>query len=133
MVDGAETKTGPVWAQENDPRITWFGKFLRITRIDELPQLINVLKGEMSFVGPRPEREHFIKQFQEKIPFYSHRVSVLPGLTGWAQITQRYDSAIQDVERKLSYDFYYIKNMSLLFDIIIILQTVRILLTVKGR
>ncbi|OGS22918.1 MAG: hypothetical protein A2252_07515 [Elusimicrobia bacterium RIFOXYA2_FULL_39_19] len=133
MKHKAEEETGPVWVKKDDPRITRFGRFLRITRIDELPQLINVLKGDMSLVGPRPEREHFIRKFQEEIPFYTYRLTAFPGITGWAQINWGYDASVEDVKRKLEYDLYYIKNKSFVLDLVIILRTLQTVFTAKGR
>ncbi|MBF0343581.1 MAG: sugar transferase [Nitrospirae bacterium] len=127
MVRDAE-KNGPTWASANDDRITKVGRVIRRLRIDELPQLFNILKGEMSFVGPRPERPAFISQLQEQIPYYSFRHIVKPGLTGWAQINYKYGASIEDAAKKLEYDIYYIKNFSLFFDIQIILRTVRVVL-----
>jgi len=132
MVSDAE-KGNPVWAEENDPRNTSIGKILRKTRLDEWPQLINVIKGEMSLVGPRPEREFFVRKLIEKIPFYSLRFSVKPGLTGWAQINYRYGASEQDALEKLQYELYYIKNMSLSLDFRILLKTIRIVLFGMGR
>lgn len=132
MVSNAE-KGEPKWAEENDPRVTSVGKILRKTRLDELPQLINVLKGEMSLIGPRPEREYFVKQLTEKIPFYSLRFSVKPGLTGWAQVIYRYGASEEDALEKLQYELYYVKNMSLFLDIRILLKTLRIITFGMGR
>lgn len=126
MVIDAEKRTGPVLASEDDPRITNVGRFLRKTRLDEFPQLINVLKGNMSLVGPRPERPYFVDQFNGEIPGYGHRLKVKPGITGLAQIMGKYDTHPED---KLRYDLYYIKNYSPLLDIQIILQTLRVILT----
>jgi len=129
----AESMTGPVWAAEsNDPRITPLGRLLRKTRLDELPQLLNVLRGEMSFVGPRPERPHFVQVLRKVIPFYDERHSVRPGITGWAQIKFRYGSTIEDAEEKLQFDLYYIKHMSLAFDLGIILDTLKVMVLQKG-
>jgi len=128
MKNDAEKKGAPEWAKENDPRVTLVGSFLRRTRIDELPQLLNVLKGDMSFVGPRPERPYFVKQLEKKIPFYSERHCLKPGITGWAQIQFPYGASFDDSKRKLEYDLYYIKNYSIFLDILIILQTVRVVL-----
>ncbi|MEK7805111.1 MAG: sugar transferase, partial [Planctomycetota bacterium] len=116
MVENAESLTGAVYAADNDPRITKIGRFLRKWRLDEIPQLVNVIKGDMSLVGPRPEREVFIKEFEEKIPFYTQRLLVRPGLTGWAQVKFPYASSIEQTEEKLQYDLYYIKNMSFILD-----------------
>ncbi len=132
MVRDAEQKTGPIWASEDDPRITRLGRWLRKSRLDELPQIVNVLKGEMSFVGPRPERPHFVAQLQEKIPFYSHRHSVKPGITGWAQVRYRYGATVEDAEEKLQYDLYYIKHLSSLLDMRILLATIGVVLFGKG-
>lgn len=125
MKEGAEKETGPIWAQENDERMTRVGKIIRKLRLDEIPQMINVLKGEMSFVGPRPERAHFVKYLKDEIPFYEKRLSVKPGITGWAQIEYPYGASNKDALEKLKYDLYYIKNMSLLFDLVIIFRTVK--------
>jgi sugar transferase (PEP-CTERM system associated) len=128
----AETGSGPVWAQKNDPRVTRLGKFIRKTRIDEIPQLFNVLRGEMSFVGPRPERPNFVKKLNEEIPYYILRHSIKPGLTGWAQIRYPYGSSVKDAIEKLKYDLYYIKNISFLLDIAIIFSTVRVVISRRG-
>ncbi|OGS19362.1 MAG: hypothetical protein A3J83_02525 [Elusimicrobia bacterium RIFOXYA2_FULL_40_6] len=133
MKKKAEEDTGPIWAEKHDSRITRIGRIIRLLRIDELPQVINILKGEMSIVGPRPEREHFIEKFQKEIPFYSYRLSVYPGITGWAQINHGYDSSIEDVKRKLEYDFYYIKNKSFVLDLLILLRTIKTVVTAKGN
>jgi sugar transferase (PEP-CTERM system associated) len=125
-------RDGPVWAAANDARVTRFGAFMRKTRIDELPQLWNVLRRDMSFVGPRPERPVFVQQLQEKIPYYSLRHSVRPGLTGWAQVRYPYGASEEDALRKLEYDLYYIKNTNLLMDIMIILETIRTVLFQRG-
>ena len=130
----AEKTSGPVWATgENDPRITRIGRFLRKTRLDELPQLWNVLRGDMSFVGPRPERPHFVNQLREEISFYDERHSVRPGITGWAQVKFPYGSTIEDAEEKLEYDLYYVKHMSLLLDAGIVLETFKVMLLGRGR
>lgn len=121
------------FAKDNDPRITGFGKFLRRVRIDELPQVINVLRGEMSFIGPRPEQPEFVEELTEKAPFYPLRHLVKPGLTGWAQINYSYAGSIEENLKKLQYDIYYIKNRSLLLDATIILKTFNILLRFRGR
>ena len=123
---------GAVWAMEKDNRITRVGNFLRRTRIDELPQLVNILRGEMSFVGPRPERPIFVKELAEKIPLYNERHMVKAGLTGWAQINYPYGASIDDARSKLSYDLYYVKNFSILFDFVILLQTLRVVLWPSG-
>jgi sugar transferase (PEP-CTERM system associated) len=123
---------GAQWAQKNDPRVTRVGAFIRKTRIDELPQLLNVLKGHMGFVGPRPERPEFVVELEAKIPFYAYRHSVKPGITGWAQLCYPYGSSVEDAAQKLQYDLYYVKNHNLLFDITILLQTVEVVLMGKG-
>lgn len=125
-------KNGAVWAAENDSRVTRFGKFMRKTRIDELPQLWNVLKGDMSFIGPRPERMAFVSELKKKIPYYSLRHTVKPGLTGWAQVCYPYGASEDDSRSKLEYDLYYIKNMSLLLDIRILFKTIGVVLFPKG-
>lgn len=132
MDGNAEEKTGPVWASENDPRITRVGWFLRKTRLDEFPQIINVLKGEMSFVGPRPERPHFVAQLQERIPFYSQRHTIKPGITGWAQVKYTYGASVEDALEKLQYDLYYIKNLSMFLDLVILMHSVQVVLLGKG-
>jgi sugar transferase (PEP-CTERM system associated) len=132
MVQDAEKTTGPVWAGEDDPRITRIGKIIRRLRIDELPQIWNVLKGDMSFVGPRPEREVFIKELIKQIPYYDARLTVKPGVTGWAQINYSYGASVEDAVEKLNYDLFYIKNMSFFMDILIILRTVKIVLFGRG-
>jgi len=133
MRSDAEKKTGPVWAKANDDRATKVGQFIRKTRIDEIPQLWNVLKGEMSFVGPRPEREHFVRELEETIPYYSERFSVKPGLTGWAQVSYGYGATVEDAIEKLNYDLFYIKNMSVLMDIMIVARTVKTVIFGMGR
>jgi sugar transferase (PEP-CTERM system associated) len=132
MRSDAESASGPVWAQDRDPRITRVGRVLRKVRLDELPQLINVLYGEMSFVGPRPERPHFVTQLTEKIPFYDLRHSVRPGITGWAQVSCHYGATIQESQEKLEYDLFYIKNFSLSFDCLVLFQTIKIVLFGRG-
>ena len=125
-------KDGAVWASQNDARVTKVGEFIRKVRIDELPQIFNVLSGSMAFVGPRPERPVFVEQLSEKIPFYSERHRVKPGLTGWAQLCFAYADNEEDTREKLRYDLYYIKNQSLLLDLLIIIQTVEVVLFKKG-
>ncbi len=132
MRDGAERATGAVWAQARDPRVTRVGRIIRALRIDELPQLFNVIKGDMSMVGPRPERPEIVARLIAAIPLYQYRHSVKPGLTGWAQVCYPYGATIEDAQNKLCYDLYYIKNPSLLFDLQIILQTVKIVLFGRG-
>lgn len=133
MIIDAEIQTGPVWAAENDPRITPIGKWLRMSRIDEIPQLINVLRGEMSLVGPRPEREVFIRKLSDEIPFYAERLLVPPGITGWAQVMAPYAASIEDSRRKLQYDLYYIKHMSFFLDAFIFLRTIKTMLFGRER
>jgi sugar transferase (PEP-CTERM system associated) len=128
----AESGTGAVWSQQNDPRITRIGGFLRKTRLDEIPQLFNVLKGDMSFIGPRPERPEFIQQLSERIPYYNKRHFVRPGLTGWAQICYPYGASEEDALEKLRYDLYYIKNYSILLDLFIVLETIKVVLYGRG-
>ena len=132
MVKGAEKKD-PKWADRDDPRVTAVGKILRRTRLDELPQLINVLKGEMSIIGPRPEREFFIEKLIKKIPHYSLRFSVKPGLTGWAQVNSGYAASEKDAVEKLEYDLYYVKNISFFLDFRIFLKTIRTIIFGMGR
>lgn len=127
MVEHAERQTGPVWARDNDPRITVIGRVLRKTHLDEIPQLINVLMGDMSLVGPRPERPVFVEQFKKMIPGYEQRLLVKPGITGLAQVYHSYDSTIRDVRKKLAYDLLYIKKMCMMTDVIILFLTVRCL------
>ena len=129
----AEADTGPIWTVQNDPRITKVGRFLRRFRFDEFPQLFNVLKGEMSLVGPRPERPFFVEKLKQEYPFYMRRFKVRPGITGWAQIKHPYDEHLEDVREKLRYDFYYIENVGLWLDLKIIIRTVRVMLSGKGR
>ncbi len=132
MRSDAEADTGPTWAEDDDPRVTPVGRFLRKTRIDEIPQLINVLKGDMSLVGPRPERPEFVAALNEKIPYYHLRHSVRPGITGWAQILYKYGSSVEDAKEKLRYDLYYIKNRSVGLDLLIFLNTIKIVLVGRG-
>jgi sugar transferase (PEP-CTERM system associated) len=128
----AEAETGAVWASKDDPRVTPFGRIIRKLRIDEIPQLFNVLKGEMSVVGPRPERPEMVQSLSEKIPYYGHRHCVRPGITGWAQINYKYGDTLEDVVPKLEYDLYYIKNMSLSLDNYIIFLTIKATLLSRG-
>ncbi len=122
-------KNGPQWASKNDARVTKVGQFIRKTRIDELPQLFNVIKGDMSIIGPRPERPVFVKQFNEEIPGFNKRLLIKPGLTGWAQVNGGYECS---PEEKLNYDIYYIKNMSYLLDVKIVFRTVKVIFTGEG-
>lgn len=132
MYQDAESKSGPVWAQDVDPRVTRVGRILRKLRLDELPQFINVLYGDMSFVGPRPERPFFVDLLKEKVPFYDLRHAVRPGITGWAQVSCHYGASVEDAQQKLEYDLFYIKNFSLSFDSLILFQTVKIVLFGRG-
>jgi sugar transferase (PEP-CTERM system associated) len=128
----AEALTGAVWASVDDPRVTPLGRFLRRTRLDELPQLWNVLRGHMSFVGPRPERPEFVDDLAAKIPFYGQRHAVRPGVTGWAQVRHRYGNTIEDSLEKLQYDLFYIKHLSIAFDLFVILETMKTVITRRG-
>ncbi|MDH7570982.1 MAG: sugar transferase, partial [Armatimonadota bacterium] len=132
MVQNAEAN-GAVWAQENDPRTTRVGQLLRKTRLDEFPQLWNVLKGEMSLLGPRPERPEFVRELSERIPFYNRRHAVLPGITGWAQVRYPYGSSVEDALQKLQYDLYYIKHRSFFLDAVICLKTLVTMVCRQGR
>ncbi len=132
MRQDAEKMTGPKWAEQDDPRITPLGRLLRKARLDEIPQFINVFKGEMSLVGPRPERAYFIEKLKEDIPWYIRRIKMKPGITGWAQVKHKYDATIEDVKQKVIYDLYYFENMSLLLDLKIILRTILVVFTGKG-
>ncbi len=132
MKANAEEETGPVWASDDDTRITRVGKLIRKLRIDELPQLWNVLRGDISFVGPRPERSFFVEKLKKVIPYYRQRFTVKPGVTGWAQIKYGYGASEQDALEKLKYDLYYIKNMSIVMDLMVILHTVKIVLLSRG-
>lgn len=133
MVADAEKHTGPVWSTKDDPRITLVGRFIRKVRLDEIPQVYNVLKGDMSFVGPRPERPFFVEKLSHEIPLYKRRLKVRPGITGWAQVKHKYDESIEDVKVKLRYDLFYIENMSLRMDFKIIFRTVIVVLFGKGH
>jgi sugar transferase (PEP-CTERM system associated) len=128
----AEKETGPVWSAPGDARVTRVGKILRRSRLDELPQLINVLSGDMSLVGPRPERPHFVKELSTMIPFYHLRHAVKPGITGWAQINYEYGNSVRDAVEKLQYDLFYIKHMSWLLDSVIVLETIKTVLVRRG-
>ena len=132
MKNDAECGSGPVWASTNDPRTTRVGKVLRKLRIDEIPQMVNVLRGDMSFVGPRPERPFFVSRLKEKIPYYHLRFSVKPGITGWAQISYSYGDSEEDAIEKLQYDLYYLKNISPIFDLQIIFETLKTILLGRG-
>lgn len=132
MVEDAEKSSGPVWTRDDDARITRVGKIIRKFRFDEIPQLWNVLRGEMSFVGPRPERPVFVEELEKRIPYFSERSSVKPGITGWAQVCYGYGASVEDAIEKLNYDLFYIKNMSILMDLLIVLRTIKIVLFAKG-
>jgi sugar transferase (PEP-CTERM system associated) len=132
MRQDAEADTGATWATDDDPRITKVGKFLRASRLDEIPQLWCVLKGDMGFVGPRPERPEFVEWLVKQIPFYTVRSAVRPGITGWAQIRYKYGNTVEDAKEKLQYDLYYIKNMSIGLDMMIMFQTIKIVLLGRG-
>ena len=133
MVQEAETMTGPIWAKQEDPRITNVGQFLRRFRLDEVPQFINVLIGDMSVVGPRPERPYFVQKLMEEFPYYYRRHRIRTGITGWAQIKHSYDSSLADVRQKLKYDFFYIENTSFSLDLLIMLRTVLVMISGKGH
>jgi lipopolysaccharide/colanic/teichoic acid biosynthesis glycosyltransferase len=132
MSEDAEAQTGAIWATENDPRVTPVGRFLRKYRLDELPQLFNVLRNEMAMVGPRPERPEFVNVLAEQIPFYNHRHSVKPGITGWAQINYRYGNSVEDTIVKLEYDLYYIKNFAPQLDFYVMFHTAKTMLLTRG-
>lgn len=133
MQHNAEEDTGPIWAKLDDPRITKVGKLLRRFRIDEFPQFINVLKGDMSVIGPRPERPYFVEQLSKEYPLYHRRLSVAPGISGWSQIKQSYDKDFGDIRQKLKYDFYYIENISFGLDLKIMISTIWVMLSGEGR
>ena len=133
MFKNAEKQSGPVWSPKDDPRITRVGKIIRKLRLDEIPQMFNVLKGEMSLVGPRPERPFFVEKLAKEIPYYKRRLNVRPGITGWAQVKHKYDESIEDVKAKLRYDLFYIENMSLRMDFKILARTVLVVLFGKGH
>jgi exopolysaccharide biosynthesis polyprenyl glycosylphosphotransferase len=130
MKQGSERE--PQWAQVADPRVTRIGRLLRLTHIDELPQLFNILRGEMSFVGPRPERPEFVEQLNKQIPYYDVRHILLPGITGWAQVNFRYGASVADARRKLEFDLYYVVHASLILDLLIVLKTIQVVLFMRG-
>ena len=132
MVPNSDEDFGIVQAKEDDPRTTKVGKVLRTMGLDELPQIINIFLGHMSFVGPRPERDHFVKQLEEIIPYYGVRFSVKPGVTGWAQVSYGYGASVEDAMEKLNYDLFYIKNMSIYMDLMIVVKTIKIVVFGKG-
>lgn len=132
MRTDAEADGTPVWAADNDDRVTMVGRVIRKIRVDEIPQFWNILKGDMNFVGPRPERPHFVTQLAQEISYYDHRHLVAPGLTGWAQIKYPYGASVDDAVQKLQYDLYYIKNQSLTLDLVIIFETFKTVLFGTG-
>jgi lipopolysaccharide/colanic/teichoic acid biosynthesis glycosyltransferase len=132
MIPQAERLSGPVWASESDPRITRLGRVLRKLRIDEIPQLINIVKGEMRLIGPRPERGHFVAQLMREIPDYAARQRVPPGITGLAQVKRHYDATVQDVRTKVKYDVYYVNNRSWILDLKIMIKTIDVMLLGRG-
>ncbi|MDR9419522.1 sugar transferase [Gracilimonas sp.] len=133
MLNDAERHSGPTWAKKNDPRVTGIGYWLRKLRIDEIPQLFNVLKGDMSIVGPRPERPHFVEKFSEQIPLYTRRLRMRPGITGWAQVKWKYDTSLDDVKEKTKFDLFYIENASLRMDAKILINTIITVIKGKGQ
>jgi len=133
MQQDAEAATGPVWATADDPRYTPLGRWLRKTRLDEVPQFFNVLRGDMSLVGPRPERPYFVEKLNQEIPLYSRRHRVKPGITGWAQVKWKYDASLEDVQQKVKYDLFYIENMSLRRDLQILFRTIYTALRGSGH
>ena len=132
MVPDAEADTGPTWAGDDDPRITRVGRILRKTRLDEIPQLWNVLNGDMALVGPRPERPEFVERLRQEVPYYNLRHVIRPGITGWAQVNYKYASSVEDAKEKLKYDLFYIKNMSFGLDLITLLQTTKVVFLGRG-
>jgi sugar transferase (PEP-CTERM system associated) len=132
MRQDAEQNTGAVWAGKNDPRVTSVGRFMRKTRLDEIPQLWNVLRGDMGFVGPRPERPEFVQWLQEQVPYYNLRHIIRPGLTGWAQVRYRYGASLEETRQKIQYDLYYVKHMSVALDLFIIFETIKTVLLRRG-
>jgi lipopolysaccharide/colanic/teichoic acid biosynthesis glycosyltransferase len=132
MIDNAEAECGPTWAKDDDCRVTRVGRIIRKLRLDEIPQMWNVLKGDMSFVGPRPERPEFVKELEKIVPYYSERHTVKPGITGWAQVSYGYGASVEDALEKLRYDLFYIKNISQLMDFMIIVKTIKIVLQQSG-
>jgi exopolysaccharide biosynthesis polyprenyl glycosylphosphotransferase len=133
MRTDAEKHSGPVWAGKNDPRVTRFGRLLRKTHLDELPQFVNVLIGDMSLVGPRPERPFFVDKITKEVPLYNHRHRVRPGITGWAQVKHKYDENMEDVRAKIKYDLFYIENLSWRMDLKIIFNTLYVIIAGKGH
>ena len=133
MYKNSENQTGPVWANKNDKRITSVGTVMRKFHLDEIPQFYNVLRGQMSLVGPRPERPEIINSLIQEIPYYTHRLKIKPGITGWAQVRGFYDNSLEDVSIKLKNDFYYIENLSMFLDFKILLMTIIVVLKGKGQ
>jgi lipopolysaccharide/colanic/teichoic acid biosynthesis glycosyltransferase len=132
MIDNAEEGTGARWAADDDSRVTRVGRILRRYRLDEIPQMWNVLKGDMSLIGPRPERPEFVRELVRRVPYYSQRHTVKPGITGWAQVSFRYGASVEDALEKLKYDLFYVKNMCLFMDLIILWKTAKIVLLKHG-
>ena len=132
MRTDAEKDGVPRWASAKDNRVTGVGRFIRATRIDEIPQIINVLEGDMSFIGPRPERPYFVQQLRREMPYYDLRHRVKPGITGWAQVNYRYGESIEDARQKLAFDLYYVKNNDVFLDLTILVQTVRVIMFAHG-
>lgn len=132
MRTDAEAVTGPVWSEANDPRVTPVGRFMRTTRVDEIPQLWNVLRGDMSLIGPRPERPSFVEQLTKQIPYYGQRHVVKPGITGWAQVRHSYGASVEAAREKMQYDLYYVKNVSIMFDLVIALETIKTVVLRRG-
>jgi len=133
MRQDAEKASGPTWAKEQDDRCTRVGRFIRRCRIDELPQLVNVVRGDMSFVGPRPERPYFVDLLKQNIRYYDLRHYAKPGITGWAQVMYRYGASVEDAYQKLQYDLYYAKNVSIALDLLILLKTIKVVFAREGR
>ncbi len=133
MFQNAEDETGPMWAEHNDPRVTKIGRLIRRFRLDEVPQFVNVLLGDMSIIGPRPERPYFVDKLSKEFPLYHRRLSVLPGISGWSQIKNTYDQDIEDIRQKLKYDFYYIENLSFGLDLKIMISTIWVMFSGQGR
>jgi lipopolysaccharide/colanic/teichoic acid biosynthesis glycosyltransferase len=132
MRSDAEADSGPTWASDDDPRITRIGKILRRSRLDEIPQIWNVLRGEMAFVGPRPERPEFVAKLNQEIPYYNVRHAARPGITGWAQINYGYGSSVEEAKEKLRFDLYYIRNVSTMLDLLIVFYTLRAVIIGRG-
>jgi len=132
MRPDAEADTGPAWTEDDDPRITPVGRILRKIRLDEIPQLWNVLKGDMALVGPRPERPEFVEWLKQEIPYYNLRHVIRPGITGWAQVNYKYGSSVEDAREKLKYDLFYIKNMSFGLDLVTLLKTTKVVFRGRG-